>query len=133
MPVRLSGEKPVRKPRPPHKIMNLSKRKNRKARHQRVRAKLLGTSVRPRVSVFRSNRSIFIQFINDEIGKTLLSAKIGSGKGTKSEQATEAGKKLSEKAGAAGIKEIIFDRGGYKYHGRVKALAEGLRAGGLKF
>jgi large subunit ribosomal protein L18 len=115
-----------------------SKQINRIKRHKRIRAKVLGTSARPRVSIFRSNRNIFVQFINDQTGKTILSNKIVSSKkskikGTKSDKVAEIGKILSEKAKEAGIKEIIFDRGGYKYHGRVKALADSLRTGGLKF
>ncbi len=117
---------------------NKSKQINRITRHRRIRAKVAGTSARPRVSIFRSNRHIFVQFINDETGKTILSSKIVSPKksktkGSKSDKAVEVGKMLSGKAKEAGIKEVIFDRGGYKYHGRVKALADSLRTGGLKF
>jgi large subunit ribosomal protein L18 len=119
-------------------MSSLSKQQLRIRRHKRIRALIKGTSKRPRVSVFKSNRHIFIQVIDDESGKTLLSSKVVSGskgksKGTKSEKATEIGKMIAEKAKAAGINEIVFDRGGYKYHGRVKALADALRTGGLKF
>ena len=97
----------------------------------------MGTKERPRVSVFKSNKHIFVQLIDDEKGKTIVSSKAVSGKsaklkGTKVNRATEIGKLLAEKAKTAGIKEVVFDRGGYKYHGRIKSLADGLRAGGLK-
>lgn len=99
---------------------------------------IAGTKARPRVSVFKSNRHIFVQLIDDELRRTILSSKVVSDsksklKGGKSEKAAEIGKVIAEKARAAGINEVVFDRGGYKYHGRVKALADGLRAGGLKF
>lgn len=114
------------------------KPKNRKVRHARVRAGVSGTSSRPRVSVFKSNKHIFVQLIDDEKGKTLFSSKIVSSKksklkGTKSDKAAEIGKMVAEKAKSAGVTEVVFDRGGYKYHGRVKSLADGLRTGGLKF
>lgn len=107
-------------------------------RHNRVRALIRGTSDRPRVSVFKSNKHIFVQLIDDDKGKTIVSSKVISGKktklkGAKTEIAKKIGELVGEKAKEAGIKEAVFDRGGYKYHGRVKALAEGLRAGGLKF
>jgi large subunit ribosomal protein L18 len=130
--------KQVRKRQPQHNIMKTnSKKVNRTARHRRVRSRVSGTASRPRAAVFRSNRHIFVQFIDDSSGKTILSSKVISStksklKGNKTEKATEIGKMLAEKAKAAGIKEVIFDRGGFKYHGRVKAVAEGLRAGGLK-
>ena len=114
-----------------------SKQLHRISRHKRVRAKIIGTKDRPRISIFKSNRHVFVQFIDDETGKTLISSKIVSAgkskiKGTKTDKAIEIGKILAEKAKAFGIKEAVFDRGGYKYHGRVKAIADGLRAGGLK-
>ncbi|MDP3792791.1 MAG: 50S ribosomal protein L18 [bacterium] len=115
-----------------------SKQQHRTMRHRRVRARIIGTSKRPRVSVFKSNKHIFVQLIDDETGKTLLSnkeisAKKNKVKGTKNDKSLEIGKMLAEKAKKEGIAEVVFDRGGYKYHGRVKALADGLRAGGLKF
>lgn len=115
-----------------------NKQKHRISRHKRVRAKIVGTSERPRVSVFKSNKHIFVQFIDDKANKTIISSKIVSGgkskiKGNKTDKAAKIGEMLAEKAKEAGIKEIIFDRGGFKYHGRVKAVAEGLRKGGLKF
>ena len=114
------------------------KRTNRKRRHTRVRAKIKGTKSVPRVSVFRSNRHIFVQIIDDASGKTLVGSIIKSAKkskmnGNKTEKASAIGEILAQKAKEAGIGRVVFDRGGYKYHGRVKALAEGLRRGGLKF
>lgn len=106
-------------------------------RHRRVRAKITGTANRPRVSVFKSNKHIFVQLIDDEAKKTILSSKIISTskskmKGSKIDRASEIGKIVAEKAKASGINSAVFDRGGYKYHGRIKALAESLRASGLK-
>ena len=102
-----------------------------------IRKKVEGTSERPRMSVFRSNKEIYVQFIDDVAGKTLASASSSdkgiSTKGSKVELATEVGKKAAEVAIAAGIGQVVFDRNGYLYHGRVKALAEGAREGGLKF
>jgi large subunit ribosomal protein L18 len=103
-------------------------------RRRRVRAKVHGTAERPRISVFRSNRGIFAQLIDDEAGRTLASVSW-----TESdlkalgpmEQASRAGQLLAERAKAAGVDTAVFDRGGYRYHGRVKALAEGAREGGL--
>jgi len=105
-------------------------------RRRRVRAKITGTAARPRISVFRSNRGIFAQLIDDEAGRTLAAVNwteeelrsLG-----RLEQATRAGALLAERAKAAGVETAVFDRGGYQYHGRVKALAEGAREGGLKF
>ena len=116
---------------------NKSKLQHRTMRHKRVRARIIGTAKRPRISVFKSNKRIFVQLIDDEVGKTLLSSELVSAKknkvkGTKSDKSLEVGKTLAEKAKKEGITEVVFDRGGYKYHGRVKALADGLRAGGLK-
>jgi len=118
--------------------MIFTKRKNRIKRHKRIRAKIKGTSDIPRLSIFRSNRHLFAQIIDDSTGKTLVSSAIKSKvksvlKGTKTELAGKIGETLAEKAIAAGISKIVFDRGGYKYHGRIKSLAEGLRKGGLKF
>lgn len=117
--------------------MKNTKRQFKKRRQGRIRAKLSGTAEIPRVAVFRSNRNLFIQFIDDAAGKTILSnnivAKTKKTKCGKSETAGSLGETLAQKAIAAGISKIVFDRGGYKYHGRVKALAEGLRKGGLKF
>ncbi len=103
-------------------------------RRRRVRAKINGTAARPRISVFRSNRGISAQLVDDVAGHTLTAvswteAALRDLQST--EQATEAGKLLAERAKAAGIESAVFDRGGYQYHGRVKAFAEGVREGGL--
>ena len=105
-------------------------------RRRRVRAKVHGSAERPRVSVFRSNRGIFAQLVDDDSGRTLASVNwtesdLRSLKPM--EQAAKAGELLAERAKAAGIETVVFDRGGYQYHGRVKALAEGAREGGLSF
>ena len=114
----------------------LSPPAKRLKRRRRVRAKVHGTAVRPRISVFRSNRGIFAQLIDDDLGVTLASVQ-WTEDGLKSlkpmEQATEAGKLLASRAKDAGIDSAVFDRGGYQYHGRVQALAEGAREGGLSF
>lgn len=114
----------------------LSPPAKRLKRRRRVRAKVHGSAVRPRISVFRSNRGIFAQLIDDDAGVTLASVQWteDSLKSLKPmEQATEAGKLLASRAKDAGIDTAVFDRGGYQYHGRVKALAEGAREGGLSF
>ena len=116
--------------------MSISTREARLRRHRRVRGKVSGTAERPRLVVFRSNRGIFAQLIDDEAGRTLASASwLGTRghKGTKTEQAAEVGKALAAAAKKAGVETCVFDRGGYLYHGRVKALAEGAREGGLRF
>jgi large subunit ribosomal protein L18 len=114
----------------------MTKPAQRLKRRRRVRAKIRGTSERPRISVFRSNRGIFAQLIDDDAGRTLASVSWTEGtlKGlARLEQAQKAGATLAERAKAAGIERAVFDRGGYQYHGRVKALAEGAREGGLQF
>lgn len=129
----------------------MTKRDARLRRHRRVRAKVSGTSERPRLVVFRSNRGIFAQLIDDEARRTLAAASwtsLSGGQGSKSQgskteksksqasktqQAQEVGKALAVAAKKAGIERCVFDRGGYLFHGRVKALAEGAREGGLKF
>lgn len=115
-----------------------SKYKNlRERRRARAKAKMKGSQRRPRLSVFRSGKHIYAQLIDDERGKTLASASDlalpDKSKKTKTELAKLAGQVLAQKAPKKGIKLVVFDRGGYKYHGRVKALAEGARVGGLKF
>lgn len=107
---------------------------SKETRHRRLRAKVRGTKDKPRFSVFRSNKHVFLQLIDDETGKTFVSASDLNikKKGTKIEIARETGKKLAELARAKKIKKVVFDRGGYKYHGRVKAVAEGAKEGGLK-
>ncbi|MEJ5962498.1 50S ribosomal protein L18 [Pedobacter immunditicola] len=102
-----------------------------------IRKRLTGSDNRPRLSVFRSNKGIYAQIINDVTGTTLVSAsslsKDFAGNGSKSEQSIAVGKLVAEKAIAAGIKEVVFDRNGYLYHGRVKSLADGAREAGLVF
>ena len=100
----------------------------------RVRNKVSGTAERPRMSVFRSNKQIYVQIIDDEAQKTLAAASsLGLEKMNKSEQAVQVGKLIAEKAQAAGISAVVFDRNGYLYHGRVKAVADAAREAGLKF
>jgi large subunit ribosomal protein L18 len=114
----------------------LTVRQARERRHKRVRKRIFGTAERPRLVVFRSNRGIEAQLVDDVEGKTLAAASwlhVKKAKGKKTEQAAEVGKLLAQKAKQAEIEEAVFDRGGYLYHGRVKALAEGAREGGLKF
>jgi large subunit ribosomal protein L18 len=114
----------------------LTKPQKRLRRRRRVRAKIRGSAERPRLSVYRSNRGVFAQLIDDDAGKTLASVawteadlrKLGS-----MEQAKKAGAELASRAKQAGIETCVFDRGGYRFHGRVAAIAEGAREGGLKF
>ncbi|HCC71940.1 MAG TPA: 50S ribosomal protein L18 [Bacteroidales bacterium] len=119
--------------------MSLSKSERRKRIKLRIRKTVNGTSERPRVAIFRSNKQIYAQVIDDVNGKTLFSASsrekgiASADKGNKTEQAALVGKLLASKCKEAGIENIVFDRGGYKYHGRVKSLAEAAREGGLKF
>ena len=120
--------------------MSVRSRLKRKRRHNRIRMKISGTPGRPRLNVFRSLDNIYAQVIDDVGGRTLISAstidkKLApqlAGK-SKKEQATLVGKVVAERALASGINQVVFDRGGYLYHGRVKALAEGAREGGLQF
>ena len=105
-------------------------------RHNRVRGKISGTAERPRLCVFRSENNIYAQIIDDKAGKTLVSASSvekGFEGGGNCDAAKKIGQTVAERALKAGIEEVVFDRGGYIYHGRVKALAEGAREGGLKF
>jgi large subunit ribosomal protein L18 len=117
--------------------MSLTKSERRQRIQYRIRKIVSGTAARPRLSVFRSNKEIYTQLIDDVNGVTLLAAsskdKGVNVKGTNVEIATEVGKLAAEKALKAGITEVTFDRGGYLYHGRIKSLAEGARAAGLKF
>ena len=112
-------------------------RSQRIKRHKRVRAKISGTPERPRLNVFRSETNIYAQIIDDVNGKTLVSAssleKEFGGKGGNVEAARKVGQMVAERAKAKGIENVVFDRGGYIYHGRVQALAEGAREGGLNF
>jgi large subunit ribosomal protein L18 len=114
----------------------LTVRAARARRHKRVRGKVSGTAERPRLVVTRSNRGIVAQLVDDTAGRTLASAswlQVKSLKGDKTAQAAEVGKLLAEKAKKTEIDAVVFDRGGYLYHGRVKALADAAREGGLKF
>lgn len=117
--------------------MGLSKSERKLRIRRRIRKVSFGTEARPRLSVFRSNKEIYVQVIDDNAGKTLVSAssrdKAIDAKGTKTEIANAVGKAIAEKAKKAGVETVSFDRGGNLYHGRVKALAEGAREGGLKF
>jgi large subunit ribosomal protein L18 len=116
--------------------MALTKLQRRNRIKNRIRKVVSGTAVKPRLSVFRSNKAISAQLIDDVSGQTLVSAtslSLKDAKGTKIEIAASVGKELADKASKAGIESVAFDRNGYLYHGRVKALADGAREGGLKF
>lgn len=118
--------------------MALSKTERRQRIKNRIRKVVSGTEARPRLAVFRSNKEIYAQLVDDVTGKTLVAAssrdkEISSEKGTKSEIATLVGKAIGEKAKSAGFETVSFDRGGFLYHGRVKSLADGAREAGLKF
>jgi large subunit ribosomal protein L18 len=117
-------------------MSQLTTRDRRARRHKRVRKHVFGTAERPRLVVFRSNRGIAAQLVDDQAGKTVAAASwlnVRSAKGTKTDQAAEVGKVLAQNAKKAGVERAVFDRGGYLYHGRVKALAEAAREGGLQF
>lgn len=138
--MKLSDARLVKKRQELHNLFVTMERKTkeekRAKRHGRVRAKIFGTGKRPRLSVFRSNRYITLQLLDDEKGKSILQMndkKLSSEKKTKTERAEEIGKKFAQAAKNKNVKEVVFDRGGYAYHGRVKAAAEGCRKEGLKF
>jgi large subunit ribosomal protein L18 len=117
-------------------MATLTVREARQRRHKRVRRRISGSAERPRLVVFRSNKGISAQLVDDAAGRTLAAASwvaLKSFKGTKKEQAAEVGKLLAASAKKAGIETVVFDRAGYLFHGRVKALADGAREGGLKF
>ena len=116
--------------------MSMAVRQARLRRHKRVRGKISGTAERPRLAVFRSNRGIAAQLVDDVNGKTLAAAswlQARDFEGDKKGQAAEVGKLLADAAKTAGVKTVVFDRAGYLYHGRVKALADAAREGGLEF
>ena len=116
--------------------MSIQKSERRLRIRRSIRSKISGTATKPRLSVFRSNKAIYAQLINDQEGKTLLSvssSSIESDDRSKVEISSQVGKTLANKAQEIGITEVVFDRSGYLYHGRVKSLAEGAREGGLKF
>ncbi len=113
----------------------LQKRAHREKRRKRVRRKIAGTAERPRLSVYRSNVHIYAQLIDDERGHTIAAAdsrEIGEAEENRKEAARKVGELVARKAADAGVEEVVFDRGGNKYHGRIAALAEGAREGGLK-
>ena len=109
------------------------KKESRQKVRYAIRKKVSGTSERPRLAIFRSNKEIYAQIIDDVAGNTLASASSSDAKGTKTEQATVVGKLIAETAKKAGVDTVVFDRGGFLYHGRVKALADSAREAGLKF
>lgn len=112
----------------------ISKIQRRNKIKARIRGKISGTAQRPRMSVFRSNKQIYVQLVDDLSGKTLVSASSkGIEEGTKTEIAAKVGQAVAQAAQAAGITEVVFDRNGYLFHGRVKSLADAAREGGLKF
>ncbi|MDK2896773.1 MAG: large subunit ribosomal protein [Candidatus Atribacteria bacterium] len=115
-----------------------NKKEKRLRRHLRVRKKVMGTAARPRLCVFKSLNHTYAQIVDDEVGHTkvavsTLSPSLRGIKGTKTDRAREVGRAIGRQAREQGIEQVVFDRGGYKYHGRVKALAEGARESGLKF
>jgi len=111
----------------------MNKIDKRQKRHKKIRSRIKGTSERPRLFVFRSNNHIYANLINDETGKTIATANDMEIKGSKTEKAIKVGELIAEKAKENKIELAVFDRGGYKYHGRVKALADSAREKGLKF
>ena len=116
--------------------MAVSTNSRREKIRAKIRSKISGSSIRPRLAVFRSNASIYAQIINDLNGETIASAStndLKSAKGNKVEISKEVGVKIAQLAVSKGVTEVVFDRAGYLYHGRVKALADGAREGGLKF
>lgn len=117
--------------------MSGTRLESRRRRHSRVRKKILGTAQRPRLAVYRSNKYIYAQVIDDERGHTVAAASSQEpdmrSKSLTVETAAEVGTLLARRAQSAGVSEVVFDRGGYRYHGRVKALAEAARDGGLEF
>ena len=113
-----------------------TRRESRTRRHERVREKIRGSGERPRLAVFRSNSHIYAQLIDDDAGKTLVAASsvdAKDAKGNKSERAKAVGWLLGERAKQKGIETVVFDRGGYRYHGRIKALGDAARSAGLRF
>ena len=112
----------------------IEKQEKRARRHVRIRSRVSGTALKPRLAVFRSNRYVYAQLINDELGTTVASADSRTVTGANlTERGTAVGKTIAENAKKAGIEKVVFDRGGFKYQGVVAALADGARAGGLQF
>jgi large subunit ribosomal protein L18 len=129
-------EKPVRQLQNNLVMAEINRLKRRTRLRKSIRSKVSGTAERPRLSVYRSNKAIYAQVINDVEGKTLASfssVKLDDKKGTKTEVAKKVGLELAKAAKEAGIESVVFDRGGYLFHGRVAALAAGAKEGGLKF
>jgi len=118
-------------------MMSVARNSARARRHARVRRKIVGTTARPRLAVYRSNRYIYAQVIDDSSGTTLAAASSQEQalrtKTLTTDTAGEVGKLLAERARQAGVDSVVFDRGGFKYHGRIKALADAVREGGLEF
>ena len=115
-------------------MASTTRREGVQRRHRRVRKNLQGTAERPRLAVFRSNRHIYAQLIDDHAGSTLVAAStLADAKGDPTARAKSVGEEIATKAKAAGIERAVFDRGGFRYHGRVQAVAEGAREGGLEF
>lgn len=110
-----------------------TKRNPRTKRHARIRARVSGTGTRPRLSVYRSNTDVYAQIIDDTSGKTIAAADSRTERGSRQEKAAAVGKKIAELTTQAGITTVVFDRGGFQYHGTVKALADGARHAGLEF
>ena len=116
------------------KIRRLKSREDRRARrHLRVRKKVVGTPERPRLVVYRSLKHIYAQLVDDQAGRTLMTVTDGDLSGKKSEKSSEVGRRIAQRAKEAGVTKVVFDRAGYQYHGRVKAVADGAREGGLEF
>ncbi|MEA2097749.1 MAG: 50S ribosomal protein L18 [Patescibacteria group bacterium] len=117
------------------KNKEIAKKQAKTRRHKRVRSKITGTAAIPRLNLFRSNKGLFVQLINDDLGITIasVSEKEVKGKNVKIDIAKEVGKLIAKKAQEKNIDKVVFDKGGYKYHGRIKAVAEGAREEGLKF
>lgn len=116
--------------------MSVQKSERRLRIRRNIRTKISGTATKPRLSVFRSNKAIYAQLIDDQAGRTLVSVSspsLENGNGSKIEISAIVGRTIASKAQELGITEVVFDRSGYLYHGRVKSLAEGARSGGLKF
>ena len=112
----------------------IEKQEKRARRHVRIRSRVSGTALKPRLAVFRSNRYVYAQLINDELGTTLVAADSREMPGSNlTERGTAVGKSIAENAKKAGIEKVVFDRGGFKYQGVVAALADGAREGGLQF
>ena len=114
-------------------VMPRTREEMRTRRHMRLRRKVVGTGERPRLVVFRSLKHIYAQIVDDVSKRTLFSVGDGKLSGKKTERATQVGKTIAEQAKSAGIARVVFDRAGYRFHGRVKALADGAREGGLEF